>query len=271
MSSGGEIDLDLVSRRSDYLAHLGSARTPKADLVERLGDSRSTVNRAIAELAGAGLAVDHPGGCQLTAAGRLAREAFEEFRASVHGIDSALDLLAALDPETEIGPEIVTGADVQPAHGAKPYRAFHTFERLIEEADCIRGAARTFANPRAVELFEDAIIDRGVETEFYFHEQLYAEVRGELSATLQRWQASGELSMFIAPECHRYTILVSELPGGPEMGLAVYSTALEFQGVVVNDSPEAVRWGNDQLDAVAERATPLAAELEDGQRPERSA
>lgn len=264
MSSSGEIDVDLVSRRSEYLACLGPGQTPKAALVERLGVSRSTVNRAVAELAEAGLVVDRPGGCRLTAAGRLARDAYEEFHSSIHGIEEAKDLLTGLGPEAEVGPEIVAGADVQPAKGPQSFRAFHAFERLIEEADRIRGTARTYANPRAIELFEDAIIKRGVETEFFFDERLLEEAPAELLTTLQRWQATGPLSMFVAPECPRHTVLVSEGSSGPEMGIAFYSAALEFQGVIVNDAPEAVRWAHDRLDAIADRSTSPAATLADG-------
>jgi|GEM_PF-5239614 len=263
MSSGGEIDIDLVSRRRSYLAALSPSRVPKAELVDRLDDSRSTVNRAVAELTRAGLAEDLPGGCRLTVAGQLAATAYGEFRDRTAGINASRDLLDALGPGTEVGLEMVTDAAVEPAHGSRPYRAFHVFERLIEDATHIRGAARTFAKPRAVDVFEEAIVDRDAEVEFFFDERLFQEVRAELAEAFERWQTDGEFIPYLAPECPPYTILASELPEGPEAGIAVYTQAQAFEGVIVNDAPEAVRWAHDRLDTIARTAMPLEAALDD--------
>lgn len=117
MSTDVEIEVDLVSKRSGYLDALAEGSRTKAELVQGLGDSRSTVNRAVAELVEAGAVEELPGECRLTLAGRLAAETFAEFRARTRGIASAENLLAAMTTDTEFGIEMTTGADVWPTGG----------------------------------------------------------------------------------------------------------------------------------------------------------
>lgn len=257
-------DVELVFRRSEYLDALFGTRRRKGELEEVLGHSRSTVNRATGALVDAGLVEEAAGACQLTLAGRLAFEAFSEFRARTEGIAAAADLLPAMGPGTEFGLEITTGADVTAARGSLPYRAFHEFERLIEEAARIRGSARTFANPRGKTLFEEAIVERGVPVEFFFDEALFEQMGDDFHDAFERWSDHDAFSGFVVPECPRHTILVSELPSGLEAGVAVYSADHEFYGVMINDTAEAVRWAERRLGALAERATPLTVAAEPG-------
>lgn len=253
--------IDVVTRRGDYLEVLLDDARTKPELEEDLGVSRSTVNRALGELAEAGLVEDRRGTCRLTLAGRLAAESIRNLREQSEGVMAATELFDGLDPELDVGLEMVTGATVRPARGARPYRAFHVFERLIEEASSIRGSARTFANPRGRELFEDAIVARGVPVEFYLDEVLFEEIYDNFADAFDRWVESGAFSGFVAPDCPRYTTVVSELPEGRHAGIALYSCDGEFHGVLINDRPEAVEWAADRLDQVAARATPLSEVL----------
>lgn len=252
------LDVELVFRRSEYLDALFGTKRRKGELEDVLGHSRSTVNRAIGDLVDAGLVEEGEGACQLTLEGRLAVEAFSEFRGRNEGIAAAADLFPAVGPESDIGLEVTTGADVTAARGSMPYRAFHEFERLIEEATRIRGSAWTFANPRSKALFEEAIVERGVPVEFFLDETLFEQIRDDFGEAFDRWHDRGDFAGFVVPECPRYTILVSELPSGPETGVAVYSTDHEFYGVLINDTAKAVQWAERQLDALAERAIPFA-------------
>ena len=251
------MDTDLVTRRHDYLETLERTPRTKAELETVLGDSRSTVNRAVAELVEAGLVEDHMGQCQLTLAGRLAAEAVRTFREQTEGVMAGAELFDSLDPGLDVGLEMTTGATVWPALGSRPYRAFHAFERLIEEAEDIRGSVRTFANPRARELFDDALMNRGVPVEFYIDETLFDEIRDEFADAFDRWVGGGTFAGFVAPDCPRYTMLVSELPEGRHAGIALYSVEGEFHGVLINEREAAVEWAEAKLDETAAGAIPL--------------
>lgn len=250
-------DVDLLCRRSEYLDALGMESRSKAELVDDLGVSRSTVNRVVSELAEAGLVDDAPGACRLTLTGRLAAESHAEFNARTQGLGSARDLIEHVGPDAEFGPEIAHGADVYLARGSRPYRAFHAFERLIREATRLRGSARTFANPRGRDLFEDAIVERGVPVEFVLDRRLYDEMLDDFADAFERWRATGRFDGLVAEGCPRYSLLLSELPAGREMAIAVYTADLEFRGVLINGSPDAVAWAEDRLDELTERGTPL--------------
>lgn len=255
------MDTRRIVRRSDYLETLRDGPLTKAALETELGDSRSTVNRAMAELVDAGLVEDVRGECRLTLAGRLAARAVGRFQRQSTGVRSATAVLDGLDPEVDIDLEMVTGATVRPAHGSRPYRAFHAFERLVEDALAIRGSARTFANPRARELFDEAILDRGVPVEFFVDESLFAEIREEFADAFRRWSTTDAFRGFVTPDCPQFTTLVSALPGGPHAGVALYSGGGEFHGVLVNDRRPAVEWAEDLLDDVAADATPIRERL----------
>lgn len=261
MSSDGSIDPELVWRRRAYLGVLTTEPQPKAALVEALDVSRSTVNRAMAGLGDAGLVEDVAGGCRLTLAGRLVAEALGTCRDHLDGVEEVRELLPALSSDAGVGLDLVRGAEAHPARGAAPHQPYHVFERLIGESERLRGAARTFSNPRSREVFDELAMERGVPVELYLAPSLLEQVRETYPGSLERWVEEGAFSARVVTDPPRHTILVSERPAGDRAGVAFYTEANEFQGVLVNDADEAVRWARERLDALAERAVPLSRHL----------
>lgn len=264
MPPDGELDSELVWSRREYLDALTAEPRRKAALVEALDVSRSTVNRAIAELDDAGLVEDVAGGCRLTLAGRLGAEALETYRSHLDGVDEVRELLPALPPDASLDLDLVAGAEVEPARGTAPYRAYHAFERLIEASSRLRGAARTFSNPRSREVFDELVVERGVPVEFYLGPSLLRQVRETYPGVLDSWVEDGSFSAHVVADPPRHSILVSERPEGDRAGVAVYTEANEFLGVLINDADDAVRWARERLDALAERAVPLSRHLDEG-------
>ena len=72
-------DIEIVADRTDFLDLLTDERLPKRKIVEKLGHSRSTVNRAIRRLAEAGLVDESADGCRTTTVGRLALEEYRRY------------------------------------------------------------------------------------------------------------------------------------------------------------------------------------------------
>lgn len=110
----------LVQRRVDVLGAFGTDPLAKGDLVGRLDASRSTIDRALAELREAGLVAAADGGYRRTPTGRLALAEPERLRRGVGGVVEASDLLGGLADDAELDTELLAGARVVEATTGTP-------------------------------------------------------------------------------------------------------------------------------------------------------
>src|SRR6056297_4211338 len=97
MTGGDHADaIETVGRRADFLERLAEEPLRKRAMVDALGHSRSTVDRAIAALEEAGLVERTDEGYVSTLAGRLAVERYREYVADSAAVLDAGGVLAPL-------------------------------------------------------------------------------------------------------------------------------------------------------------------------------
>ena len=94
--------VDVVERRLDFLERLAAEPLRKHELVDALGHSRSTVNRAIDELEATGLVAGETDGYRTTLSGRLLAEGYRELLTVADDLAAAGDVLDPLDAEVDI-------------------------------------------------------------------------------------------------------------------------------------------------------------------------
>src|SRR6056297_1076164 len=112
---------NLLADRIDLLTLLEGSRLPKREIVDELGYSRSTVNRAITQLADAGLVDDAPRGCQTTFVGSLLATQYRAYRETVGDVIQAREVLTALPTDADLPAAVLADADVVTPEGPHPY------------------------------------------------------------------------------------------------------------------------------------------------------
>jgi len=269
MSAGNDVDdlLSLAERRRPYLSLLSAGPEHKRDVIDELGDSRSTVDRAIERLADRGL-VDRTddGAWTATTKGELLLETVEETRACVESIAAGADLLAHLPCDEPVPPALFRDAAVDIADGPTPLAIAERVRDTVATATGIRGFAVADHGAGVNEdILASTFGDDGFEFDYVFDRSL---VEGMQPAEDVSW---AELTD--PPNAHAtvasdlpFGLMLTEHDDGPRLTIVVYDDRNVVQGQVQTDNPEAVAWGSDVFERYRERGTPLTTWLESNGR-----
>lgn len=246
MSEGGDPTgelLTVIARRQSILNRLRQESTTKAALVSQTDNSRSTVDRALRRLEALNLVGYREGEYELTATGRLALNAYDQFAARAESVVAAGELVSHLPADAPLGHAMLTDADLVFADaGDDPSAVLR--ERLA-------GAGRVRALARR---YDDALVgllDRyeGVDADVLLSRSGY-EAAGE-SEALQRATDAGVVRTV---ETTPYGLFVCGFDSSDEACLAVYDDEDSLRGIVRNDGTEAVAWAEKLISEYGETA-----------------
>ena len=150
MTEASEL-VGVVERRLDFLERLTAEPLRKHELVDALGHSRSTVNRAVDELEAAGLVAGETDGYRTTLSGRLLASEYRELLTVADDLAAAGDVLDPLGADVDIDPAILRGAETYRAAAPDPYRPLEVLDGAIADADAVAAALPAFPYPRVAE------------------------------------------------------------------------------------------------------------------------
>ncbi|WP_434522576.1 tetratricopeptide repeat protein [Halorubrum sp. AS12] len=141
----------VVERRLDFLERLAAGPLRKHELVDALGHSRSTVNRAIDELEAAGLVAGETDGYRTTLSGRLLASEYREFLTVADDLAAAGDVLDPLGADADVSPAVLREAETYRAAAPDPYRPLEVLDGALADADAVAAALPAFPYPRVAE------------------------------------------------------------------------------------------------------------------------
>ena len=150
MSEPSEL-VGVVERRLDFLERLAAEPLRKHELVDALGHSRSTVNRAIDELEAAGLVAGETDGYRTTLSGRLLANSYREFLTVADDLAAAGDVLDPLGADVDVSPAILRGAATYRAAAPDPYRPLEVLDDALADAEAVSAALPGFPYPRVAD------------------------------------------------------------------------------------------------------------------------
>ncbi|WP_424014558.1 MarR family transcriptional regulator [Halorubrum xinjiangense] len=151
----------VVERRLDFLERLAADPLRKHELVDALGHSRSTVNRAIDELEAAGLVAGETDGYRTTVSGRLLATEYREFLTVADDLAAAGDVLDPLGADVDIDPAVLREAETYRAAAPDPYRPLEVLDEALADADTVAAALPAFPYPRVAERLRRAAAGGG--------------------------------------------------------------------------------------------------------------
>ena len=150
MSEPSEL-VGVVERRLDFLERLAAEPLRKHELVDALGHSRSTVNRAIDELEAAGLVAGETDGYRTTLSGRLLANSYREFLTVADDLAAAGDVLDPLGADVDVSPAILRGAATYRAAAPDPYRPLEVLDDALADAEAVSAALPGSPSPRGAD------------------------------------------------------------------------------------------------------------------------
>ncbi len=254
MSPGTDAVEQTIRTRRAFLAALRAGPTRKRDLVDALETSRSTVDRAVSDLAAAGLVTETAAGVTITLAGRMAVEIDTTYQRRIGELADGLTALGELDGDLRIDDGFLADARIEAASPHVPDMIFDRFYESVAAAPSVRTVVPTVlrehivrfgAEMRAQETAVELVVDTQV-LEVLLDDPAMQTVIDAFSDSEQMTVLAAELSMRFG---------VWETP--QEAGVIVY-TDTGPHSVLVNSRCAARRWARAVYEEAAADAVPLA-------------
>lgn len=242
---------DLLDKRADLLACLADGARSQRDLREELDRSRSTVYKAVTELAEAGLIAESAEGYELTGVGRLAWRRYDDYQARLDRLVAAEPLLNAIPDDRRVPLSTFEhGRVIVPGRHA-PERPLDHLEALAEDVDTLRCFSPA-GMPRYFSDIHERVADDDLTAKLVIEDDGIDRVR----TTYDRFEAAVDDSAFdvrIATGKLPFAIVVFD---EAELGLFAYDAGT-LVGATFCDDDAALTWGERLFDRVHEQATPV--------------
>ena len=233
----------VLRQRQNFLETLVDNPCTKPEIVDSLSVSRSTVDRGIGDLIERGCVEKAGSRFQLTETGRLALEARLQYEATLDQIQAAGPVLEEIDLES-ISLEFLRGATVNVADPRRPWKVLDQSRELVTDAETIYGTG-----PAVFQKFFDdisrSVENRGLICELVIDETVFESLDSAQVTELRELMKRGAGTLLLTDLNDSFAIWVLELPDSEYAGITVYSSA-GFEGVIYNDTPNAISWARTQ-------------------------
>ncbi|MEF8773255.1 MAG: tetratricopeptide repeat protein [Halobacteriales archaeon] len=259
--------LETIARRIDFLERLQEGPAYKRDLVDELPHSRSTVDRALDELADATLVERREDGYAATTAGRLAAERYRTFQRELDDVADAQPVLEPVPADAAVGVEFVAGSEAAVASGPAPYRPLEQFHDAVAAADRYRGCLPALDDPRHVRLLYEHAVTSDRSVELVVAPALFDALREEFPRRMAAMAESGRFDVRVG-EVPPYGLVLLKGEAGSTAWAVVFDDRGTVHGVLENDTDGGIRWAEDRCRAVrsaaADRTDRLLADADGG-------
>ena len=259
---GGRAAIETLGKRTEFLELLDGEPLHKRDMVDQLGHSRSTVDRAISDLTDAGFVERVTRGFVTTQSGRLAVARYRSFLAETDAILSSTAVLEPLPPTEELPTSLLTNGEVHETRGS--YRLLEAIADAIEGASGYRAILPQLVDSRHLRMCHARAVREDLSVSLVAPSALLTRLKTEFPALL------GELAdvpTFDAAvgETPPYGLLVVEDESGePGEVLVVIYDDDQIRGFCRSTDTETLAWASERFERVQSSATALADELGDG-------
>ncbi|WP_435333886.1 helix-turn-helix transcriptional regulator [Haloarchaeobius sp. TZWWS8] len=247
--------LTVVDRRYDYLAELVDVPRHKRDLIQELGDSRSTVDRATDELMAAGLLTrTEDGRFRTTVAGDVLRRTVDEARETASTIVTARDLLEHAPNDVSFPPSLFRGSEVLIASGPAPLEMVDKVTSTLTSADRLRALSVADHDPRAFyDLYERGVVEGELEVEVVFTPAMVERAYDAYPDIMAAAEDSSTVSIY-SSESVPFGLYVVEQDGESTAIVTLYDENQLIQGGIRNSGADAVAWASETFESYREEA-----------------
>ncbi|NLV12173.1 helix-turn-helix transcriptional regulator [Haloarcula argentinensis] len=236
-------DIDTtLSDRDEFLRKLIEQPRPKSKLEEGVECSRSTLDRALRELAEANLAKYKNGLWQPTLLGRRTLQNRDEYLDSLENLSEAAAVVNELPPDSPITGEFLIDANVHEASSTMPDAVTKTLLNSMAEANKIRIATPAMFTVLAEQFYEWLDGDQLECLEMLLSPGLFEETQVVLPGFTDTDVVGSQLELYSGPIPFDFGLWIADTG---EAGVIVY-TDQGIQGHLVNDRNAAVEWAHDQ-------------------------
>lgn len=248
--------VSLLARRIEVLEHLLDEPQTRPELVADLDISRSTIDRAVRELEGMGLVEFDDGNYRASIVGHLAHQEYAELREELVILEEAADLLTTLPPDAPLDLSVLQGAEVVIGREPAPHVPGSRLPEFLGGAEHLRTLSMAYTTPETGDVVANSVEEEGVRVEIVLERDLYEYLTESGALDIDSLADNPTFEAGLAEDLP-FGLIIADRSGDTEVCLAVYGQERTLEGIIINDTPEAVEWAESVWDRYSEAATPI--------------
>ncbi len=250
--------LDLALSRRAYLERLAEQPAWKRDLIDDLGDSRSTVDRAIAALTDVGLVEERDEGFVTTYAGRVLLDTVTEATAIAETAGAAAELARNLPADAPRDHRFFAGGEVVSTDRLPPAVVIDRITESLAAADRVRGGAVAANSEQFIELlYRRSAVEEDLRVDLLVPASLVPTLVENYPDRLEGSLRSEWLGLHVVDRLP-YAFYLMTADGVTTARLLVHGPHRNLLGYVENDRPDAVEWLEGLFGEFRRESRPLA-------------
>ncbi|KAB1193818.1 HTH domain-containing protein [Haloferax sp. MBLA0076] len=245
------VDFSTVSKRRSILDVLTTETYSKAELVELLSVSRSTIDRGIEELTDLGLVEHVSGEFVATNTGVVALQTHDEALDTFSNVLAADAVLARLPNGFDVPTSLFRDAIVC---DRDPAALENQVEAVLDDVTAIDG----FNGPFRYSLDPDTretLVSLGEHARFVVSEESLSWLSSQYGTALDAVNDAG-VRIFSVADAPPYGVFVAERTDNASVTLVVYNHTGGVEAVLVSYDAQAVEWACGLVSEHAETGTP---------------
>lgn len=250
---------ETLHKRYEVLVALATEPQTKPQLVDTVGPSRSTIDRAISALEETGCIERINSKYHLTPVGRISHTEHERYRETMSAVSKGKDVLNALSDEARIDPVFLNGVDVQTANPHAPESALQSSITHLESTNRLVGLA-----PVVLSLYTDILTNlvknNDFQTEIILNESTLDSLLGFYQDRFSAIGVTDHFTFYVTEHELPYALWIMERDEHPLAGITIYEKG-GVRGVLMNDSPDAVAWARKEYEQYRDQARCVTVDL----------
>lgn len=249
---GDCLDSVLVERHL-YLRALIDQPRSKCDLEEELDGSRSTLDRALRDLADADLAKYKDGVWKPTPLGRCSYKSREAYLERLENLAEAAPLFNEFSSESPVDCTFAIGANVYESDPSMPDAVMRTLLDSVEGGQNVSVATPVIVTGFAEDFYERVRHGEDYSLELLIPPDVFERTRGAFPALTDELLDDENVSLHTASIPFSFGLWIVD---SAEAGIIVF-TDQGVRGILVNDTTDALNWATDQYERVKQNANPV--------------
>ncbi|WP_254840812.1 helix-turn-helix transcriptional regulator [Natronomonas marina] len=243
------LDSVLVKRHS-YLRVLIDQPSPKCNLEDELGGSRSTLDRALRELADADLATYENGVWKPTPLGRYSYRTRKAYLERLENLTDAAPLLNELSSGSPVDCTFVIGADVHESDPSMPDAVMQTLLDSVEGGHDVTVATPVVVTGFAEDFYECVSRGENYSLELLIPPEVFERTRAAFPILTDELLDDENVSLHTASIPFSFGLWIVD---SAEAGIIVF-TDQGVRGILMNDTTDALDWATDQYERAKQDA-----------------
>lgn len=254
MSLPAPIDLaDMLLKRAECLRTLSNQPRAKPDLTETLDTPRSTLDDIVRDLEHADLVKYHDGKWQLTLLGQYTVDHHTCYRNGLESLTNAAPLLEELPAGTPVERRFLIDADVHVATGPVPDEVMQVFLNAVESATYVRGVTPLAMAGYAESFYCCATTGSDSKLEVVLPLETFERLRSLIPEQIDTVMADQAVELYQGDVPTTFSLWIGD---DDHAGLIVYADQ-GVQGIIINDTDDALAWATKLYERIQENAEPL--------------